>query len=133
VTAPASLRLAGATVMTLDEPDVFEQARSTNHFGAHAYIGFESSSEPSAVAYYYKVPAFESTGGRTLAKRIVEELAAVPGLTPKLTGMRLPILRETKMPAVFCVIGPVRTSIDQATPIAAALLAALKAWVCPRT
>ena len=126
------LRLAGATVISFDEPDVFEQARSTNHFGAHAYLGFESSAEPVAIAHFYQVPTFESTGGKTLAKRIVEGLAAIPGLSPQVAGMRLPILRETKMPAVLCVIGPVRTSIDQAPAIAAAVLGALSAWVSRR-
>ena len=126
------LRLAGATVISFDEPDVLEQARSTNQFGAHAYVGFESSAEEVAVAHFYQVPTFESTGGKTLAKRIVEGLVTVPGLSPQFTGMRLPILRETKMPAVLCVIGPVRTSIDQAPAIAVAVLGALTAWVSRR-
>jgi N-acetylmuramoyl-L-alanine amidase len=125
------LRLSGATVISFDEPDVFEQARSTNHFGAHAYVGFESSAEATAVAHYYQVPTFESAGGRALAERVVDELVHVPGLKPRAAGMRLPILRETKMPAVLCVIGPVRTSIDQAPAIAAGVLAALTAWASP--
>jgi N-acetylmuramoyl-L-alanine amidase len=125
------LRLAGATVISFDEPDVFEQARSTNHFGAHAYVGFESSADTIAVAHYYQVPSFESAGGRALAENIVAGLANVPGMQPVATGMRLPILRETKMPAVLCVIGPVRTSIDHAPSIASGVLAALTAWASP--
>jgi N-acetylmuramoyl-L-alanine amidase len=122
------LRLAGATVISFDEPDVLEQSRATNHFGAHAYIGFESTAEPVAIAHYYQVPSFESAGGRALAEQIVARLQHVPGMQPQATGKRLPILRETKMPAVLCLVGPVRTSIDHAPAIATAVLDALAVW-----
>jgi N-acetylmuramoyl-L-alanine amidase len=128
-TLARELRLRGATVMPLDEPDAVAQALAANHFGAHVYIGFQSHTEPTAVAHYYQVPAFESVGGRTLAELIAHELQAVPGLVPAVSGMRLPVLRETRMPAVLVTIGPVRAATDATPQLAGGVLRALDLWI----
>jgi N-acetylmuramoyl-L-alanine amidase len=48
--------------------------------------------------------------------------------------MRLPVLRETRMPAVLCSLGPVREVVDATDAIAAAILAAVVRWsISPMT
>lgn len=128
-TLARELRQRGATVMPLDEPDAQAQAIAANHFGAHVYIGFEAHSEASAIAHYYQVPSFESVGGRELAELLAEALRSVPGLAPAVSGMRLPVLRETRMPAVLLTLGPVRMAADATTELATAVLRALDLWI----
>ena len=77
---------------------------------------------------YFAVPTFESVGGRTLATRIAEHLEQIMGHEPELLGMRLPVLRETRMPAVLCSLGPVRDVVDATDAIASALVSALESW-----
>ena len=131
-TLARELRQLGATVMPLDEPDPVAQALAANHFGAHAYIGFECHQEPIATAYYYQVPTFESVGGRALAEMIVGELQHVPALAalpPTACGMRLPVLRETRMPAVLLAVGPARLATDATPHVTSAVLRALDLWI----
>jgi N-acetylmuramoyl-L-alanine amidase len=128
-TLARELRQRGATVMPLDEPDPVAQALAANHFNAHAYVGFETSADTTAVATFYRVPTFESVGGRALAEGIVTQLDGIAGLTFSACGMRLPVLRETRMPAVLLTMGPVRTIVDATPGIAAGVLHALELWI----
>jgi N-acetylmuramoyl-L-alanine amidase len=48
-------------------------------------------------------------------------------------GMRLPVLRETRMPAVLCVLAPVRAAVDRAPAITDALLGAVERWTTSPT
>jgi N-acetylmuramoyl-L-alanine amidase len=128
------LRQRGATVMSLDEPDGVTQAIAANHFSAHAYIGFEAKAEAAAVAYFYQVPNYESAGGRALAELIVEQLCDAQGLSaigdmpPTACGRRLPVLRETRMPAVLLHLGPVRAATDAGPTLAASVRQAIELW-----
>jgi N-acetylmuramoyl-L-alanine amidase len=115
--------------MPLDEPDPVTQALATNQFGAHVYVGFESRTEASAVVHFYRVPTFESVGGRALAAAIAGQIVAIDGLAAEATGMRLPVLRETRMPAVLVAVGPVRAVADAGPRLAAAVLRALELWI----
>jgi N-acetylmuramoyl-L-alanine amidase len=127
------LRLRGATVMPLDEPDAMAQAVAANQFAAHCYIGFESSAEATAVAHFYQVPTFESVGGRALAEAIVQELHDVAALRPTTAGMRLPVLRETRMPAVLFTAGPVHAVADATPTIVAGVVRAVELWISRAT
>ena len=75
------------------------------------------------------MPTFESAGGRELAELIAEKLSAVAGLSPAVSGMRLPVLRETRMPAVLLTVGPIRLATDATPEIATAVLQALDLWI----
>lgn len=123
------LRLRGATVMSLDEPDAVAQATAANHFAAHVYVGFETSTEPRVLVQYYSVPAFESVGGRTLAELIAHRVGCGHDVHPEVRGMRLPVLRETRMPAVHCVFGPVRWAIDAGQELSTAVVGAVEQWI----
>lgn len=123
----SALREHGAMLMEFAETDPIEHSKKANLFGADVYVGFELSDEPIRRIAYYSVPAFESSGGRALAQLAERHLRdVVPGM--RVEGMRLPILRETKMPAVLLTIGPWSIMGDRIPRIAEALFLALSAW-----
>lgn len=124
-----ALRLRSATVVASDEPDDSAQAAAANRFGATVYIGFETRTASEPTVHYYAVPQFESLGGRLLATAIAHECSIrVPTLTPEVRGMRLPVLRETRMPAVLFTLGPVQPALDHAAELVVAVVTALEGW-----
>lgn len=133
--AARAVRSRGADVVLVDEPDARAQAEAANRFQAHAYLGLEATFDPEASLFFYRVPSFSSPAGETLAEHLRSALgpvvAGVPGLAngPSVEGIRLPVLRETRMPAVLCRLGPVRAIVDDAPRLAQACAAALQAWV----
>ena len=127
-----ALRAEGATVIALDEPDPVRQALTTNDFDADVYLGFEAAADERTVILYYRVTAFESVEGRLLAERMARALAASrrDGSPPtEVSGVRLPVLRETRMPAVLCVLGPARAVADDAAAQATVVVEALAGWL----
>jgi len=122
-----ALREHGAMLIDLPDSDSTEQSRTANLLGADVYVGFESSAEHESRISYYAVPSFESAGGRSLAQLMERHLRdVVPRIAVE--GMRLPILRETKMPAVLVTLGPTEMMIPRSTRIAEAIFLALSAW-----
>lgn len=126
--ASREIRSQGAQVMSLDEPDALVQARAANQFGAQVFIGFEGVAHAPSRVTFYRVPTFESVGGRTLADCLTSELGRCGLEFDEPVGQRLSVLRETKMPAVLCSLGPVRTAVDAAADIGAAVARALHTW-----
>jgi N-acetylmuramoyl-L-alanine amidase len=122
-----ALREGGAKVLLLHEPDGSAQASAANQFDADVYLGL-AITEPSAVSYF-ATAGFESSGGRLLALRCANAVAGVMGTASATTGMRLPILRETRMPAVLCRVGPPDLVVARTAALANALAAAVEAWV----
>ena len=123
-----ALRERGATVMSTDEYDAPAQAAAANRFGADLYIGFDARPDACSLVSYFAVPSFESVGGRSLASHIVDRLRPVLECDPVLDGMRLPVLRETRMPAVLCSVGPVRSVVDRADRVTDAVTRAVCDW-----
>jgi N-acetylmuramoyl-L-alanine amidase len=124
-----ALRQAGATVMTLDEPDQSAQAQAANRFGADVYLGLAPTDGALTIAYY-AVPGFESIGGHLLAGLLHERLGRVlPTAATGPLGMRLAVLRETRMPAVLCELGPVRDVVKATPVVVTATLNAVTCWV----
>lgn len=122
-----ALRQRGATVISSDEPDPSAQAAMSNYFGADVYVGFEANDDDDATVYFYRVPQFESRRGRALAELIAERCAASAAqCTPTVEGMRLAVLRETRMPAVLVGVAP--QTLDWARPIARSVIEAIEAW-----
>jgi len=128
-----ALRHRSARVAASDEPDSAAQAAAANRFAAHVYIGFEATVEGGSSVHYYAVPQFESAGGRLLATSIATECAArIPGFAPEVRGMRLPVLRETRMPAVLITLGDVQRVVDHALYLVTGVVAALESWAQPQ-
>lgn len=124
-----ALREAHDVVMLVDEPEVSSHSRAANHFSADAYLGLEGHGEDGCTVAYYQVPGFTSLRGEALATAITNELrATMPSLSVSAVGMRLPVLRETRMPAVLCSLGPFHDIVDHAPEVAGAITRAFQAW-----
>lgn len=129
-TITRELRHHGAVVISIDELEPSHHAVAANRFGADVYLGIEATASQGASIAYYAVPAFESVGGRSLADQIAAQLAALDlGSDLAVVGMRLPVLRETRMPAVLCSLGPVREIVDRSPAVAEAVLTAIVTWL----
>jgi N-acetylmuramoyl-L-alanine amidase len=123
-----ALRTSGATVMSTDEYEAGAQAAAANRFGAQLYLGFEARSDGRSLISYYAVPTFESVGGRALATRLAAQWCTSQLARPEVRGMRLPVLRETRMPAVLCSLSPVRAAVDATDAVTEAVVEALSSW-----
>ncbi|MAT05709.1 MAG: hypothetical protein CL424_11780 [Acidimicrobiaceae bacterium] len=123
-----ALRHRSATVVASDEPDAAAQALAANRFAATAYVGFESDPGGEPTLHYYEVPGFASLGGRALATRIADACASATSLAPSVRGMRLAILRETRMPAVLFTVGDAHRVLDDGPRVVDAIIDALEQW-----
>ncbi|HEY5888329.1 MAG TPA: peptidoglycan-binding protein [Acidimicrobiales bacterium] len=120
---------AGAVVTVLHAVDGSTQAREANDLAAELYVGLRLVAEPSCHLSFYATEGFESVGGRRLAELGAQELGTVLDIGPSVQGMRLPVLRETKMPAVLCELGPVDEVVVHSADLAAALTRGIATWV----
>ena len=121
-----ALAEAGAEPLVLSAATSPELAAEANARGAEVVASLRVG--PHCAVAYYRVPGFVSFGGRHLARRLAPGLAAVLGRDCCPLGMSLPVLRETKMPAV-AVEFPADAPLEARAPeLAAAFATALHAW-----
>ncbi len=122
----------GASVTTHHHPDGSIQASEANAGGAEVYVGLRvvpGDGDHCSTAYYagYR---YSSPGGRHLAELLQGALPASLGLPDGgCRGMSLPVLRETRMPAVICEISPATVVVEQASIVARVVVDALTEWV----
>lgn len=83
--------------------DASTQARTANEADADVFVGIEYTDSDEIEARFFSVPGFDSYGGKALAEAMVRNLPATGLVVAR--GMRLPILRETRAPAVSVRIG----------------------------
>jgi N-acetylmuramoyl-L-alanine amidase len=121
----------GAVVTTHHHPDGSIQASEVNAGGAEVYIGLRLDSERQhCTTAYYAGYRYSSPGGRRLAELLQGALVKLLDLPDGgAQGMSLPLLRETRMPAVVIEIGPARVLVEQAATLVQAIGAALAEWV----
>ena len=96
---------AGAEVLTSHHPDWNNHAQQANTFNADFCIGIEVREEGSSVCHFLG-DHFESPTGKQLGAVIATGLQQLFAEIPSI-GMRLPLLRETRMPALLIRIGDV--------------------------
>ncbi|HVN51734.1 MAG TPA: peptidoglycan-binding protein [Acidimicrobiales bacterium] len=121
---------AAALVAVTHHPHPSVQAVEANDFGADVYLGFGLSDRTSCEVAYYATTGFESAGGHRLAALVVEawrDLGEFDVDDP--CGRAITVLRETRMPAVVCQLGPPATVVEHTAELAQAVLRALSAWV----
>jgi len=125
-----ALHHQGAVVVTCAHPDQSAQAAEANRFEADVYLGVVLRLRPGATCSYYASNGFVSAGGRRLAELTASELESeVPVPGPATTqGMRLPALRETRMTAVWCEVGPPAFVVEHTEKLAIALALSVAAW-----
>jgi N-acetylmuramoyl-L-alanine amidase len=120
---------AGALAAVLHHPNESVQAAEANDFRAEAFLGLGLLDGAGCRAAYYSTEAFESVGGRQLAHAVLDTLPVdLFGCPGEARGMRLPVLRETRMPAVVCELGPPRLVVEHGARLADALTDALASW-----
>jgi N-acetylmuramoyl-L-alanine amidase len=80
---------------------------------------------------FYAHQGFESVGGHRLAVLAADAVARcdLAGPIEEPRAMRLPVLRETRMPAVLVEVGPASDVVLRAAALAAALADAVEQWV----
>jgi len=121
---------AGAVVAVLHQPDESAQASQANAFKAEAFVELALTEESDCRVAFYAAEGFESVGGRHLAALALEEFPAdLRTATATITGMRLPILRETRMPAILCELGPPALVVERSHELAESLSRAIARWV----
>jgi N-acetylmuramoyl-L-alanine amidase len=129
-TAARLLRERGAVVLEEHHPDWSVQARNANEFGAQLFVAVCPADNATCEVSYFATEGYESPGGRRLAELCATVLPPACGaVTAELAGLRSPVLRETRMPAVRCRIGPPSAAVTRANRVANALVAAVGAWI----
>ncbi len=124
-----ALREAGALVLVIDHPDRSVQATEANTFNADLYLGLGVSVDERPSAAYYATTGFESVGGRHLAELLADQTTSGPGVGPlEPTGMRIPVLRETRMPAVVCRLTAVDELVERHPELARSITRAVLRW-----
>ncbi len=121
---------AGARVNTLHHPDDSTQAQEANAAGVAVYMGLRLAPDRRGCqTWYYAGYRYESPGGRRLAEVVQEVVPASIGV-PDLgaLGMSVPLLRETRMPAVVVELGPAHLVVEQGRSLVSALARALGTW-----
>ncbi len=132
------LRSRGANVVALDHPDDTTQATTANRFGAEVYLGLQIESQSNPSVAYFHTEGFHSEGGLQLAQRCAKAIETIisKGPTPpgiEIRGMRLTILRRTRMPAVLCTLAPPSKVVTATAELADHLSTAIADWVADPT
>lgn len=127
-----SLQRAGANVVLVHHPDGAEQAARANAAGADALLSLTMRIEgEGCTTAYFAGFASESVGGKLLAELIHQRLPETLGLEGCGTrGMALPVLRESRMPAVVCELAPAQVVVERGAAVADTFVAVLSDWAC---
>ena len=122
-----SLSDSGAEVLTTHHPDWSSHAQQANMFDADFCIGVEIRDEGSTDCHFLG-DHFESPTGKQLGSAVAENLQSiVPGISSQ--GMRLPLLRETRMPALLLRIDDVTALVRNHHTMSLVITDALRSFV----
>lgn len=121
---------AGARVTVVQHPDQSEQAAEANAAAGEVFLGLRL--EPGVdgcTSAHYAGHRYESAGGRRLAELVQAIVPKVVGIGDRgVRGMAIPVLKETRMPAVVCELGPQSCVVAHTAELADALGEVLAAW-----
>jgi len=117
-------------VMTVEESDATLHTMSANSFQADVYVGIATASVQHHEILFYETEGFSSPGGHRLAETIAAQLSEIGAGQFTVKGMRLPVLRATRMPAVLCVFG--QSLQPEFDVIASAVCTAVTNWFAPQ-
>ena len=124
------LTQGGALVTVSHHPDPSEQAAEANAAQGEVYLGFTLDPDiDGCTTAYYAGHRYESPGGRRLAELIQELVPSTLDLKDGgIRGMALPVLRETRMPAVLCEVGPPSLVVERTAELAVTFGQVLGVW-----
>ena len=114
----------------LHHPDDAVQAKEANGLEVDVFVGLRLNvSTPACRTAFWAGTHDESAGGRRLAELIQSTVPQALGIADAgAHGMALPLLRETRMPAVLVEVGPASTVVERTPTLVTALSAALGRW-----
>lgn len=122
-----SLVRRGASVLTVHHPDWSQHATQANNADVDAIVALEVVSGAPSVAYF-SAPGVESTAGRALAACAAAALERTTGPLD-VRGLRHPVLRESRAPAIVCRFDDPAVLVRSAPEIASSLTSALSTWL----
>lgn len=125
-----ALSAAGAVPTPLHLPDPEEQAAAANVAAVDCYVGLRLEPEQAwARSFFYRGYRYESIVSRRLAELVQTRLPASLGLDDGgISGMALPELRGTQMPAVLIELGSPIQVVMRTVDLSAAVVEALSVW-----
>jgi N-acetylmuramoyl-L-alanine amidase len=125
----ARLTRVGCQVSQIDCGESAAMAAAANATGGDLYVHLAPADEPGIGIAFYSFGGFTSLRGQRLAELL---LRALPGdrLGPRhdVDGMRLIILRETRMPAVHLELGPPEVALEVGSQLLAFVGDAILEW-----
>ena len=131
----AALAASGGRSVLLQHPDPRAHAAEANALEVDCYLGLalrDGEGGGCSTAYYRSPDGWESPEGRRLADLVQGAVVPVLGATDAgVRGMAVPVLRETRMPAVVTELGAATVVVERSADLAAALTGALRRWVAP--
>lgn len=123
------LRRSGATVSEISNWPETERSDEANRLEVDVYLGLLPSEEAECRVAYFATEGFVSPGGHRLASILGQRLPAALGIDEAdMRGMRLPVLRHTRMTAVQCLIGPPGLVQARLSPLARTIEGSLAQW-----
>ena len=123
------LRRSGAAVSEACDWPESERADEANRLEVDVYLGLLPSDQAECRVAYFATEGFVSPGGQRLASILGQRLPAALGIdNADVRGMRLPVLRHTRMTAVQCLIGPPGLVQARLSPLARAIEGCLALW-----
>jgi N-acetylmuramoyl-L-alanine amidase len=131
-----TLTRLGADALVLHHPDGSQLAAQANAAGAEVFVEVAVLIDPASGGCrcaYYRTEGYASPGGNRLAELIMDRAPAALGAAALgVCGMVVPVLRETRMPAVVCELGPATAVVERAPATVRALADAVATWAtCP--
>lgn len=125
-----ALRAAGAEVVPIWAPDGSAQAAAANGAEVGVYLGFALAPQRAGCSTaFYSGFRYESPAGRLLAELLQPALVKAFGVPDLgIHGMALPVLRETRMPAVLCELGPAALIVEHMPELGTVITEVLTSW-----
>ncbi|WP_419849514.1 peptidoglycan-binding protein [Candidatus Poriferisocius sp.] len=123
------LRRSGAAVSEVCDWPEAERVEEANRLEVDIYVGLLPSEEAACRVAYFATEGFVSPGGQRLASVLGQRLPAALGIdSADVRGMRLPVLRHTRMTAVQCLVGPPGLVQARLSPLARSIESSLTFW-----
>jgi N-acetylmuramoyl-L-alanine amidase len=125
----ADLHRIGAHAAVFSDEDWSPLAQRVNAFDAQLCLALVVEESAVQEVSYFETEGFSSDGGRRLGQLVLAEFPRTPVWSlGTLTGMRLPILRETRPPTVRVKLGPPEQVAEHRALLASALGRAVQRW-----